>query len=410
MADNNKDSLVSEFCSITGASPEKATQYLEANDWQVSAASNSFYQDEDEDTQVGSSNAAGANYTGPRTLDGRPAPSSASRPAPSTTSQPKRKGVATLGSLHSSKQESSHRDDDDDDDHTDDDDDESRGNLFAGGEKSALAVQDPSQENGPRKIISDILAKAKENAGQPDSEDESTNAASSHQFRGTGMTLGGDGVESRTIPDPSGVARPRGEVLERVLHIWQDGFSIDDGELRRYDDPANQQDLSMIRSGRAPLHLMNVQHDQAVDVKLEQHDTPYKALPKKWKAFSGSGQRLGSPVPGGPVATPAPAVSRSAAASSTAAPSSPIPDIDASQPTVTIRLQLPDGTRLPARFNTTSTLGDVYSFIGRASAETQARPWVLVTTFPNKEHTDKSLVLGEMPEFKKGGTAVVKWK
>jgi UBX domain-containing protein 1 len=34
---------------------------------------------------------------------------------------------------------------------------------------------------------------------------------------------------------------------------------------------------------------------------------------------------------------------------------------------------------------------------------------VLATTFPNKEHTDKDLVLGDMAEFKKGGTAVVKW-
>lgn len=227
------------------------------------------------------------------------------------------------------------------------------------------------------------------------------------------MTLGGDGVESRSIPDPNGPTQSTsGEPIERVLHIWQDGFSIDDGELRRFDDPANQLDLSMIRSGRAPLHLMNVQHDQAVDVKLEQHDTPYKALPRKYKPFSGSGNRLGSPVPGAPAAAAAaaPAASRISAATSGAAPSSPIPDIDPSQPVVTIRLQLPDGTRLPARFNTTTTLGDVYNFIGRASSETQTRPWVLVTTFPNKEHTDKSLVLGEMAEFKKGGTAVVKWK
>jgi UBX domain-containing protein 1 len=58
-----------------------------------------------------------------------------------------------------------HHDDDDDDlddDYDDDDDDDGRGNLFAGGEKSGLAVQDPKQqESGPRKLINDILAKAK---------------------------------------------------------------------------------------------------------------------------------------------------------------------------------------------------------------------------------------------------------
>jgi UBX domain-containing protein 1 len=201
------------------------------------------------------------------------------------------------------------------------------------------------------------------------------------------------------------------EPQERVLHIWQDGFSIDDGELRRFDDPANMSDLQLIRQGRAPLHLMNVEHDAPVDVKLQQHDTPYQPQPKKYKPFGGSGRRLGSPLPGtegtssasGAATQPAPTTS------SAAASNDPAPAVDSSQPTLVLRIQLPDGTRLPARFNTTSTVGDVYAFIQSASPDTQSRPWVLATTFPNKEHTDKDLVLGEMAEFKKGGTAVVKW-
>ena len=82
--------------------------------------------------------------------------------------------------------------------------------------------------------------------------------------------------------------------------------------------------------------------------------------------------------------------------------------VDDSQPTVMIRIQMPDGTRLPARFNTSHTVNDVYDFISRSSPELRAGGWVLATTFPNKEHTDKSLVLGDMAEFKKGGTAMVK--
>jgi UBX domain-containing protein 1 len=75
-----------------------------------------------------------------------------------------------------------------------------------------------------------------------------------------------------------------------------------------------------------------------------------------------------------------------------------------------LRIQLPDGTRLPARFNTSHTVGDVYGFIQRSSPSINSREWVLSTTFPNKEHEEKDLVLGEMAEFKRGGTAVVKWK
>lgn len=193
------------------------------------------------------------------------------------------------------------------------------------------------------------------------------------------------------------------------MHIWADGFSVDDGELRRFDDPQNQADLRMIREGRAPLHLMNVRFDQRVDVKLQQHQENWRPLPKIYRPFSGEGRRLGSPVPGEVTPTPSAAISSSAQAAPAAASQEPTTGFDASQPTLTLRVQLPDGTRLPARFNTTQTVGDVYDFIQRASSSL-GRPWVLSTTFPNKEHEDKTLVLGEMAEFKRGGTAVVKWK
>lgn len=402
---------------MTNASTEQATQYLSAHNWDLELATNAYFQDADEaeaeqSNQAAAEPAVDPNYTGPRTLDGRPAPqaASSSRADQKAASQPKKKGIATLGSLGAPH----HHDDDDDDDDSDmeDDDPDSRGDLFAGGEKSGLAVRDPQQEGGPRKIISDILAKAKANASRSDGGAEAGPSRGS-RFRGTGVTLGGDGVESRSIPDPLGPPQPNTEPQQRVLHIWQDGFSIDDGELRRFDDPANQVDLAMIRSGRAPLHLMNVQHDQAVDVKLHQHDTPYTAQPRKYRPFGGEGRRLGSPVPGAGNEAPASTGTavRPAHAATAAASSSPsaAPTIDSSQPTIMLRIQLPDGTRLPARFNTTHTVGDVYGFVQGASVDTRSRPWVLATTFPNKDHTDKDLVLGEMAEFKKGGTAVVKW-
>lgn len=254
-----------------------------------------------------------------------------------------------------------------------------------------------------------LTASLRRNARQ--SSQESAGPSRS-RFRGVGHTLGGDGVESRVVPDPQGSPIPtapsEGPVQERVLHIWNDGFSIDDGELRRFDDPQNQADLQMIREGRAPIHLMNVRLDQRVDVKLQQHNENYRPPPKVYRPFSGTGRRLGSPVPGEAAPTPQPAPATTAATASTS--QAPSTGADESQPTVMLRIQLPDGTRLPARFNVTQTVGDVYSFIQRSSPSLSSRAWVLSTTFPNKEHEDKSLVLGEMAEFKRGGTAVVKWK
>jgi len=227
------------------------------------------------------------------------------------------------------------------------------------------------------------------------------------RFRGSGQTLGGDDVPSQTIPDPNPRAPETGEVQTRVLHLWEEGFSIEDGPLRRFDDPANNADLQLIRQGRAPLHLMGVTPNQPVDVQLIKHDEKYKAPPKVYKPFSGGGHRLGSPVIG--ESAPAPVPTTTATATTTAPPPVQEPSIDSAQPTLSLRIQLADGTRLPARFNTTNTVGDVYGFVNRAFPGSSERPWVLATTFPNKEHVDKNLVLGEMAEFKRGGTAVMKW-
>jgi UBX domain-containing protein 1 len=51
-------------------------------------------------------------------------------------------------------------DDDDDDDSDYQDEDEQPRDLFAGGEKSGLAVQDPTRRD-PRSLVNDILKKAR---------------------------------------------------------------------------------------------------------------------------------------------------------------------------------------------------------------------------------------------------------
>ncbi|TVY80803.1 UBX domain-containing protein [Lachnellula suecica] len=419
MADStNHDGLISEFVSLTSASPADAQQYLSANQWNLSTAVTEYYTAQEEGIQGAQEGGEDdpqepEAYTGPRTLDGRPAPaaiptvgsSSSSRPA---APPPKRGGIATLDSLNqaSSSGHGGHAHDDDDD--SDDEDfnpDEEPRDLFAGGEKSALAVQDPSKRNDPGKVVKDILKKARANAARPGGE---SSAAAASRFRGSGMTLGSDDIPSRLIPDANPQAATTGPVQTRILHLWDDGFSIEDGELRRFDDPQNAADLQMIRQGRAPLHLMGVTTDQPVDVQLMKHGEPYKPQPKVYKPFSGGGQRLGSPVPGASSSTTTTATPATAPAAS-ASSSVPEPEIDNSAPSVSLRIQLGNGTRLPARFNTTQTIGDVYEFIARASSNADARPWVLATTFPSKDHTDMSLMLSDVAEFKRGGNAVQKW-
>lgn len=203
-------------------------------------------------------------------------------------------------------------------------------------------------------------------------------------------------------------------MAERVLHIWTDGFSVDDGPLYRYDDPANARILDMINRGSAPLDILNVRPGQEVDVKLETHKGENYVVPKKkYTPFSGGGQRLGSPVPGASSAAasnPASTSSSSAPTASTLNTAASTVDVDDSQPVITLQIRLADGTRLPSRFNTTHTIGDVYDFVARANTNSSQRNYSLATTFPTKELSDKAQVLGDMPEFKRGGVIVQKWQ
>jgi UBX domain-containing protein 1 len=241
---------------------------------------------------------------------------------------------------------------------------------------------------------------------RPGGDDEPSRPS---RFTGRGVTLGGDDAPSEVVVDPPTTrsSAPRGERVRRVLHLWEDGFSVDEGDLYRYDDPANRAALDLINSGRAPVHLLNVQHGQEVDLEVAvKKDTKYVRPKAKYKPFSGQGQRLGSPTPG--IASSSATASVPAPEPATAStPKAPETNIDESVPTITLQIRMGDGTRLQSRFNTTHTIGDVYDFVNHAHPV--QRSYALMTTFPSKELTDKSAVLGDLAEFKRGGVVVQKW-
>lgn len=161
---------------------------------------------------------------------------------------------------------------------------------------------------------------------------------------------------------------------------------------------------------------MNVDRGQEVSVALTQHSKKYNAQEaaqygqpkKKNDPFSGSGQRLGSPTPT-VKPNPEPVVQSDSSSPESAAVSSPI-EINESKPTVSLQIRLGDGTRLVARFNTTHTIGDIYSFVAASNQSSQGRNWVLMTTFPNKELQDKGQELGDLAELRRGGVVVQKWQ
>lgn len=132
----------------------------------------------------------------------------------------------------------------------------------------------------------------------------------------------------------------------------------------RYDDPSNEQILEEINSGychplypwlhfsvfcsRAPPQILNVQIGQPVELRvarrINEDYVPQAAGPTQ--LFSGTGNRLGAPVP------PTSGIDQSMPGrfDERAGPSEPQRlttrfEVDQGQPTTSIQLRLADGTR-----------------------------------------------------------------
>ncbi|KAI0631778.1 hypothetical protein C8Q77DRAFT_1159522 [Trametes polyzona] len=326
--------------------------------------------------------------------------------------------IATLGDIassggppvggHAGHGHHAHADDDDDEE------DERPGadqgeNWYAGGERSGISVQNPDRAAAVPggNLVRDLLRRAAE-AGPPAAQPGNAAPARSHAFFGGGHTLGSDEVDSEFVPDPDAVNAQEEEPAIRHLTFWRDGFTVEDGDLMRYDDPANEQILAEINSGRAPPQILNVSPGQPVELRVVRRlGEDYVPSPRarQAKVFSGQGHRLGSPIPG-ELSSGA-----SSSASSAAMPGgfptgsaggSSLPtqraaesistrfEVDQTKPTTSVQIRLADGTRMVARVNLTHTVGDIRNFINASRPENNARPYVIMTTFPNRTLEDET--------------------
>jgi len=172
-----------------------------------------------------------------------------------------------------------------------------------------------------------------------------------------------------------------------TLTLWKDGvFSVDDGESpvvprNPNTDPDARRFIESVMRGQLPDEFSSAVDLDVVDKRGEE----FKAPPMK--SFSGAGHRLGSAVPDVVNATP------SSTSEATAPRPPPTTTVDESQPVTKVQIRLADGTRLVARFNPTHTVAAMREFVAAALPVGESRPWVFMTTFPNRVITDEEQTL-----------------
>ncbi|XP_057512677.1 plant UBX domain-containing protein 4-like [Actinidia eriantha] len=243
--------------------------------------------------------------------------------------------------------------------------------YYTGGEKSGMLVQDPSKGND----VDAIFNQARQMGAVQGPLENLNPSSSSRSFSGTGRLLSGETV-------PSTPQQP--EAVNHNIVFWRNGFTINDGPLRRLDDPENAPFLESIRKSECPKELEPADRRSSVHVNLIRRDEDCPEPEKHHVPFHGVGRTLcGSTTP----ATSEPTAD-------TSLNTAPTPSIglvvDENFPSTSIQLRLADGTRMISHFNHHHTIGDIRAFID-ASRPGGNRTYQLQSVgFPPKPLNDPS--------------------
>ncbi|KAL1562365.1 plant UBX domain-containing protein 4-like [Salvia divinorum] len=394
--------LINTFCEITACpSKSEALFFLESHNFDVDAAVSTYLDDANlvEPYAAGPASPAAqsnSHYSPSESLS--PSPSRSRSPSPPPASRPyslrsaaksnagaggsasggaKRGGgggggrIRTLADLNKNPK----------DEESDSDPDFDPQEYYTGGEKSGMLVRGPPKAND----VDAIFNQARQSGGVEAASEHIVPSSSSRSFAGTGRLLSGE-VPSAT-PEPD---LPQMVVTHNIT-FWRNGFTIDDGPLRRFDDPANASFLESVAKSECPRELAPADKRNAVHANLTRREEDYKEPPKKSLPFQGVGRTLG-----GTSDTVAPMEASSVHTVLTAAPTpSPGLVVDQAQPSTSIQLRLADGTRMVSRFNNHHTIRDIRGFID-ASRPDGPRTYQLQSMgFPPKQLIDLDQTIDE---------------
>jgi len=360
--------------NVTGCDAERSQFYLEAAGWELHSALSSFYDGDDNNdsnddslVQVASTNEVSS---------GRQKSETASKIDKFSASSSRMKTVA---SLQRDEEESS-----------DSSDDEGQAFYAGGSETSGQQILGPSKKRGGAdKITQKIFDAARRHGAEPVEQESGSKPTQRQAFVGAGYRLGTDVLASEQVtPSLQGDSSETSQPISVQLKFWSNGFSLDEGPLRFFDDPLNRAFLNSVEKGEIPSELRQAARGSEVHVNIEDHRQEEFVKPAlKVAAFSGKGQMLGSPVPH---------VVRDRSSQPPQASSAPPPElhIDESQPVTTLQIRLSDGTRLISKFNHSHTVANIRQMI-KQSRPGSDNNFVLMTTFPNRELTDETKTLQE---------------
>ncbi|KAK0407133.1 hypothetical protein QR680_019020 [Steinernema hermaphroditum] len=198
------------------------------------------------------------------------------------------------------------------------------------------------------------------------------------EARGEGMLqIASRGYRLGGLLSPMCVVPPQQVTL--TLKLWEDGFSIDDGPLRRFDAPENVEFVAEVRRGCIPKELQLSHKGSRLDVRMmcmtrrfadpkrrvsfvEEGDTHKRP---KIAAFFGKGHLLGGPSGG-----------------DAPKPKKPKMRILSGQ---SVLICLPSGRRAATEFGPSETVADLRSYMLKIDPMLKNQPFRLINAATRRE-------------------------
>ena len=405
------DGKLAEFATVTGcADADKARFFLESAAGDVAAAVEAFFEHGEGEGAPGSEDPAPGSGA-PEGPGAAPVAAAAASPAARPTRSTRSTRAAGKGNVRGFGDLGKTSDgggDDDDDEPTE---------WYTGGAASGSVVQDPTKRKNP--VGADRMRAALDGAREHGAVDGTredletrtgagVSGASSFggAFVGSGRTLGSTAAEAsvpsaaaakETADAPSSAAEAP---QTHVVTFWSNGFTVNDGPLRAYDDPRNTPFMEAVSKGQCPPELVPANPTTPININLVRKDADYEPPPEpKYVAFSGAGRTLASP-PSPTAAPPEIDTAPPDPAKGTAKGKTPFSgewSCDDSKPSASVQLRLRDGSRKVAKFNLTHTVRDVRAFIASAApaAAGNGNYALQLAGFPPERLDDEARAVGD---------------
>ncbi|KRX49820.1 NSFL1 cofactor p47 [Trichinella murrelli] len=372
--------LIEDFLSVTGTTDQEVAKFfLESSDWNLEVAVQNYFEGNDEDSDLFnvSETALAASPARLTELDSEEefvanSENKVINPTNVADSSPEMsRKFATLFDKDKKSGRSS------------DSDDEQQPFYVGGGHKSDFSGQQVlgPKPDGAHHIVEHMIEKLKKHGAEVVNKQEEAASSQQSKFVGPGFRLNSS---SETPQNPS---PPENNEINVILRMWQNGFTVDDGPLRKYE--GNESFLNDVMNGKMPEELVKSHHNRYITLDFEDRRMEsFKPPARPRNPFSGEGHMVGSYVPA--VNTGKGNEQVADVANVVAKP------VDESKPTTTVVVRLLDGSRAQFRVNVDNTIEDLRAHICKSRPEYVSENFVLMTSFPCAKLDDETKTIEEL--------------